>query len=67
MPKELEDSLKREYEAKGKSGKDLNHAIFGTMNRLGAVHGNKITAKGIAMDRKHAAMRHAMDKIGRKS
>ena len=47
MPKFLEDKLRREYG-------DNPHAIFGTMNKIGAMHGNKITAKGRAMERKHA-------------
>lgn len=48
MPKFLEDKLRAEYG-------NNNHAIFGTMNKLGAVRGNKITAKGKQMERKHAA------------
>jgi hypothetical protein len=46
MPKFLEDKLKRQYP---------NHpaAVYGTMNKLGAMQGNKETAKGRAMQRKH--------------
>jgi len=47
MPKFLEDKLKKEYG-------DNPHAIYGTMNKIGAMKGNKETAKGKAMDRKHA-------------
>jgi hypothetical protein len=47
MPKFLEEKLAKEYGAKNK------HAIYGTMNKIGAMHGNKITAKGEAMERKH--------------
>lgn len=46
MPKFLEDKLKAEY------GNDP-HAIYGTMNKIGAMHGNKETAKGRAMQKKH--------------
>lgn len=46
MPKFLEDKLRAEYG-------DNPHAIFGTMNKLGAMKGNKVTAKGRAMERKH--------------
>lgn len=46
MPKFLEDKLRAEY------GNDP-HAIYGTMNKIGAMHGNKITPKGRAMERKH--------------
>ena len=47
MPKFLEDKLKKEYG-------DNPHAIYGTMNELGAMHGNKETAKGKRMEAKHA-------------
>ena len=48
MPKFLEDRLKAEYG-------NNPHAIYGTLNKIGAMKGNKITAKGKAMDKKHAA------------
>ena len=48
MPKFLEDKLKAQY------GNDP-HAIYGTMNKIGAMHGNKETAKGRAMEKKHLA------------
>lgn len=31
------------------------HAIYGTMNKIGAMKGNKITAKGKRMERKHTS------------
>lgn len=46
MPLFLEKKLKKEYG-------DNPHAIYGTMNKIGAMHGNKETAKGKAMERKH--------------
>ncbi|HMJ82712.1 MAG TPA: hypothetical protein VK504_06075 [Vicinamibacterales bacterium] len=46
MPRFLEEKLKREYP-------NNPHAVFGTMNKLGAMHGNKETAKGRAMQVKH--------------
>lgn len=46
MPKFLEDKLKREYP-------NNPHAVYGTMNKIGAMHGNKETAKGRAMEVKH--------------
>lgn len=46
MPKFLEDKLRAEYG-------NNNRAIFGTMNAIGAMHGNKETAKGRAMQAKH--------------
>lgn len=55
MPKFLEDRLKREYP--GNPG-----AVFGTMNKLGAMHGSKETSKGKQMERKHKKD----SKLGRK-
>lgn len=57
MPKFLEDKLRAEYG-------NNNHAIYGTMNAIGAMRGNKITAKGREMERKHEA---DMKKAGTKS
>ncbi len=47
MPKFLEDKLRAEYG-------DNAHAIYGTMNKIGAMRGNKETAKGRQMEKKHA-------------
>lgn len=55
MPRFLEQRLRKEYAAKGKRGEELNHAIYGTMNSIGAMHGNKITPKGEEMEKKHMA------------
>jgi hypothetical protein len=46
MPAFLEKKLKKEY------GND-KHAIYGTMNKIGAMKGNKETPKGRAMEKKH--------------
>ena len=46
MPKFLEQKLKAEYP-------NNPHAVYGTMNAIGAMHGNKETAKGRAMEAKH--------------
>jgi hypothetical protein len=48
MPAFLEKKLRAEYG-------DNPHAIYGTMNAIGAMHGNKETAKGRAMEAKHKA------------
>lgn len=48
MPKLLETKLKQEYGADS----DVPYKV---MNSIGAMRGNKETAKGRAMDRKHAA------------
>lgn len=46
MPAFLEAKLKAEYPGNA-------HAVYGTLNRIGAMHGNKETAKGRAMQAKH--------------
>lgn len=46
MPQFLIDKLKREYG-------DNPRAIYGTLNNIGAMRGNKETAKGRAMEAKH--------------
>lgn len=46
MPKFLENKLKSEY---GNNPR----AIYGTLNKLGAMRGNKETPKGKAMQVKH--------------
>lgn len=46
MPRFLEDKLKAEYP-------NNPHAVYGTLNKLGAMHGSKETAKGRAMEAKH--------------
>lgn len=48
MPKFLEDKLKAEYGAQSK-------IPYMVMNKLGVMRGNKETAKGVQMERKHAA------------
>ncbi len=48
MPKFLETILKREYPSNAK-------AVFGTLNKIGAMKGSKETPKGAAMQRKHDA------------
>ena len=48
MPKFLEKKLKAEY---GQNSK----VPYMVMNKIGAMHGNKVTAKGLAMERKHKA------------
>ena len=48
MPDFVENKLQREYP-------NNPGAVYGTMNKLGAMHGNKETAKGREMERKHEA------------
>lgn len=46
MPNFIEKKLKQEYP-------NNPGAVYGTMNKLGYMKGNKETAKGKAVDRKH--------------
>lgn len=46
MPAFLEAKLRKEYG-------DNPHAIWGTMNKIGAMRGSKITKKGRRMQAKH--------------
>lgn len=48
MPKFLEQKLQAEYPGNPR-------AVYGTLNNMGAMHGNKETPKGRAMEAKHAA------------
>ncbi len=47
MPRFLEEKLKREYGANSSTP-------YKVMNAIGAMRGNKVTAKGKAMAKKHA-------------
>lgn len=46
MPKFLEEKLKKEYP-------DNPGAVYGTMNKLGYMKGNKETKKGKTAEKKH--------------
>jgi hypothetical protein len=46
VPKFLEDALKQEYG-------NNDHAVYGTLNKIGAMRGSKETPKGRAMEKKH--------------
>ena len=46
MPQFLIDKLKREYP-------NNPSAVYGTLNNIGAMHGNQETEKGREMDAKH--------------
>jgi hypothetical protein len=55
MPKFLENILAREASKKGFSGRETARYVYGAMNNMGAMHGNKVTAKGNRMQAKHEA------------
>ena len=48
MPQFLINKLKKQYP-------NNPHAVYGTLNVIGAMHGNKETAKCRAMAKKHTA------------
>lgn len=59
MPKFLEKKLKSEARKKGFSGKRADKYVYGAMNNMGAMRGNKETKKGAAMQAKHNAKVHS--------
>jgi len=54
MPNFLEKRLKQEAASRGFEGRKADAYVYGTMNNLGAMRGNKETPKGRAMEKKHA-------------
>lgn len=53
MPAFLEARLKKAAAKKGFSGERADRYVYGAMNNLGAMRGNKETAKGRRMQKKH--------------
>lgn len=58
IPAFLEAKLKKEY------GNNPS-VIYGTMNKLGFMHGNKETAKGAEAEKKHEAKMGALTRTAR--
>lgn len=58
MPVFLENVLKASAHKRGFTGRRAAKYVYGTLNNIGAMHGNKETAKGRAMERKHVAKLH---------
>jgi hypothetical protein len=54
MPRFIEEKLKKEYG-------DNPHAIYGTMNKLGLMKGNKETKKGKREEKEHEAKTRAIE------
>ncbi len=69
MPRFLETKLRAEAAAKGKTGRQADRYVFGAMQNVGAIRGNKETPKGARMDAKHAkdmkASRHPHQNLGK--
>ena len=53
MPQFLEDKLKKEAAAKGFGSKRAARYTYGAMQNQGLMKGNKITPKGVAVEKKH--------------
>ncbi len=53
MPAFLEADLRAEAAKKGLKGRAADRYVYGGLNRIGAMHGNRETAKGAAMQAKH--------------
>lgn len=53
MPQFLEKKLKSEAAKKGMKGRKAAAYVYGTLNNMGAMHGNQETVKGAAMEEKH--------------
>jgi hypothetical protein len=53
MPEFLKKKLAAGASKKGFTGKKADAYVYGALNNMGAMHGNKETAKGRAMEVKH--------------
>lgn len=49
MPKKVENKLKKNAAKKGLKGKRADAYVYGAMNKMGLMHGNKETEKGKKM------------------
>jgi hypothetical protein len=64
VPLFLEKKLKATAASKGLTGRHADAYVYGTMNNIGAMHGNRPTAKGAEMQRKHEE--HSLQKLAGK-
>lgn len=55
MPKALIAKMKAGYAGSSLSEEEINHRIYGHLNKIGAMHGSKETEKGAEMDAKVTA------------
>ena len=67
MPKFLEDRLAASAKRKGFHGERAKRYIYGAMNNKGLMRGNKITAKGEALERKHNRDKRSTSRRSRRS
>ena len=54
----MEAKMRRHAKKKGMKGRRADNVVYGTMNKAGMMHGNKVTAKGM----KHYAANRKMMK-----
>lgn len=53
MPKFLKQRLAAQAAKEGKTGEAADRYVYGAMNNMGAMHGNKETPKGARMEATH--------------
>ena len=53
MPEKVIEEMKAGYSGSGLSEKEINRRVYGHLNKTGAMHGSKVTAKGEAMEEKY--------------
>ncbi len=53
MPKKIEAAMKRGYAGKGLSEEEVDHRVYGALNKQGLMHGSKITKKGQEAEAKY--------------
>lgn len=63
MPKFLENALRHSGQKKGLRGPALDRYIYGHMNNMGAMDGNKETSKGRSMQKKNDQKLSAEDAV----
>lgn len=66
MPASLERKLRAEAKKKFKTKKKQDEYVYGAMNNMGAMKGNKITAKGKAMEKAEKNKKRTTRKTARK-
>lgn len=53
MPKRIINAMKRGYKGKHLSEKEVNKRVYGALNKMGFIHGNKETKKGVRAEKKY--------------
>lgn len=53
MPKRIINAMKKGYKGKGLSEKEVNKRVYGALNNMGYIHGNKETKKGRKAEAKY--------------